>query len=395
MSSLVYNLRNHFEEVGAEKWWTGVFTILFVFASYLAMRYTAIPQPRFKTERFAEIDFTKFIAPEPPLPKPRQITKEKIAATTAQPEPAPSAPQQAPEPELNVFESLSKPVVVTPPTASVHDQLTPDNLSFANGKVALPLSNIDIAGKVAGPHAASTPLRTKPALPNSIQLPEVNVTSGNLPGGNLPAIQHLPPGLKNTGSANGNVHQPKMAIAPSARSRLSGNGASPALVAADVPKRPAEQTVEKNVQKIEVKNFANLDLKKIFKVLLIKLVEWLKQNHKELSPAVKHFMSYKPGDLTTEVTIEAEHQVYELFIRCNMSSEEVGILMAGAGENGEAIYLRDVGFKQQSHYLGLGLVGRNENDEVFTISMREETPTKEQTARFYNIFLSWWKANNP
>jgi len=394
MSTLRYNLRNQLEEIRAEVWWTGLLTIFFVTASYFALRYTALPAVHFNTEQFSEIDFAKYLAPEPPMTRPKPAPREK---TSAQAEPAPTAPIQAADVNLTLIDALSQPLVIAPPTSPLQDNKTIESIRFEAGKIDLAQPRIEIVGNVSGHNVlqstAAPPLRTKPALPKAIQLPQVRVTTGEQLTENLPPILHRSTGLKG-GGVPGRILQPAMAISPTsggAAKNLAGSRPMPA----EQPTRLNEQTQEKIAQKIEVKKFANVDLKKIFKVLFIKLADWLKQSQKELSPAVKHFMSYKPGDLTTVVLIDTHDQVYELFIRCNEQSEEVGILMAQTGENGEAIYLRDVGFKQQSHYLGIGQVGRNEYGEVFTVSMREETPSREQTTRFYNIFLSWWKTNNP
>lgn len=394
MSSLVYNLRNQFEEIGAEKLLTALLTILFSIACYFVLRYTNLPDLRFNTEQFAEIDFTKYIAPEPPRPRPKPLPKEKTAAPA---DLAPTAPSEAAEPTLNIVEALKQSIVIAPPTSPLQDVKTQENIRLEVGKIDLAQRHIEIVGNLSRPNVLQSttvpPVQTKPALPNAIQLPHVRVTTGEQLLENLPPIQHRQTGVHG-GGVPGRTTQPAMTISPAAGSSGSGMAGNRSQIA-DPPARLQEQPQEKTAQKIEVKNFANVDLKKIFKVLFIKLTEWLKQSHKELSPAVKHFMSYKPGDLTTVVLIDTRDHVYELFIRCNELSEEVGILMAETGENGEAIYLRDVGFKQQSHYLGIGQVGRNEYGEVFTVSMREEMPSREQTARFYNIFLSWWKTNNP
>jgi hypothetical protein len=396
MSSLVYNsIRNHLLQVEAEKWWTAILTGLFVFAGFLTLRFTTLPEPRFKTEAFAEIDFTKFIAPDRPLPKPKPLPSK--AEKESNPEPQPTAPMLASQPELNVFEVLENPLVITPPPPE-SEPLSPENLSFARGKIDLARRTLDVIGNMEGPNvlqsAAVTPLQSRSALPNAIRLPEVRVATGWQLTDEMPATPHRPNHLPPNGVAGG-TPQPKINISRGAlrSNREAGPAHRPAIT-----ERPVVETVnqdnEKIAQKIDVKNFSN-DLKKILNALFVKLKDWLKQRHKDLSPAVKHFMHYKPGDLTTSVLIDADGQVYELFIRCNEVSEEVAILMAEAGENGEAIYLRDVGFKQQSHYLGIGTIGRSAEGNVFTISMREETPTKEQTMRFYNIFLSWWDANNP
>jgi hypothetical protein len=133
-------------------------------------------------------------------------------------------------------------------------------------------------------------------------------------------------------------------------------------------------------------DWKNRDLKKLF----YELFEWMETNRHDFPPALKHYMRFKDGDVTSRVEIATVENHYELFLLCNKSSEDFGLLLVAAGDSAQAICLRDTGFRKQSLYLSKGIAGRNESAAIGSVSMLEQRPTFQETSRFYNIFLSWW-----
>lgn len=140
------------------------------------------------------------------------------------------------------------------------------------------------------------------------------------------------------------------------------------------------------LKKIGENDWESRDLKKLFHELL----EWMEVNRYEFPPALKHYMRFKDNDVTARVEITASEKQYELFLLCNKSSEDFGLLLVAAGDSSQAICLRDTGFRKQSFYLSKGIASRNENAAIGSVSMLEQRPTLQETSRFYNIFLSWW-----
>ena len=134
------------------------------------------------------------------------------------------------------------------------------------------------------------------------------------------------------------------------------------------------------------KAWKSRDLKRLFQELL----EWMKDHPYELPPALKRYMRFTNGDMTSRVTIATQETEYELFMLCNTASEDFGLLLVAAGDSTQAICLRDTGFRKQSFYFSKGIANRNENGGVGSISMLEQRPTLQETTNFYNIFLSWW-----
>jgi len=164
----------------------------------------------------------------------------------------------------------------------------------------------------------------------------------------------------------------------------SGNG-GPGRSAIDRQAEPGhpDRIPLKNVGENDWKS---RDLKKLFHELL----EWMEANRHEFPPALKHYMRFKNGDVTSRVGITTLENHYELFLLCNKTSEDFGLLLVAAGDSSQAICLRDTGFRKQSFYLSKGIAGRNESAAIGSVSMLEQRPTFQETSKFYNIFLSWW-----
>jgi hypothetical protein len=120
----------------------------------------------------------------------------------------------------------------------------------------------------------------------------------------------------------------------------------------------------------------------------------MEENRYEFPPALKHYMRFKNGDVTARVAILTLENEYELFMLCNETSEDFGLLLVAAGDSSQAICLRDTGFRKQSFYLSQGVASRNENHDVASVSMLEQRPTLQETSKFYGIFLSWWDKTN-
>jgi hypothetical protein len=323
--------------------------------------------------------------PPPPIPQTRNFTEEEGAGGNSYIAEAPPSSRPSKSTGDDGLYALRNPMAAASLNETAYDLLSQSYSFSGNGR-----------GRDLIKGGALTPLEAASAgtfsEAKSLPLHEGVFSGSSQPLGGAPGNQYRPTQLPITPGKNGNAVKPAAGITRQSPSSVAPAVRPPAFVTQ--PQPAVNKTEDRPVQKIGVKKFDDADIKKVLKELFVKLVDWMKQEPRELSPAVKQFMSYKTGDLTTMVLIQTPDRLYELFIRSNELTEEVGILLASSGENGEAIYLRDVGFKQQSHYLGLGTVGRNEEGQVFTVSMREETPTKEHTSKFYNIFLSWWKANN-
>ncbi len=164
-----------------------------------------------------------------------------------------------------------------------------------------------------------------------------------------------------------------------------GNGSGTGLKPAVERKGEAAGT---NKVEVKEKNLETVDLNRVF----LELIEWLKSNHSELSPVLKHYLRYRPGDLTANVSLTTAPVNYDLYILCNEFSQDIGILMVEE-HSGNAIMLRDTGFRKKSFYLSKGRASRDEDRIVSSLTMLENSPTREETSQFYNIFLSWWDNN--
>jgi hypothetical protein len=355
MSSLVYSVYGRLRQVEPEKLWTYVLTTILVLALYTSVLQVTFTEPRFDVEKFAEIDFTKFQPPKPvthgredkPKEKVSKVIEETVAPTNA-------APHELPQIDLTTLETL----------AQVVDN-SPKDLAM---------------------------LQRTAALPSALEIQAINAGTTMMPALNAPVVQTRPHGLPVLGAPS-NVFTPKLETPKKGYggSRPSGEGYStgrPVTIPNGHKKDGHTNTI-----KIEVKddpygekNWHTRDLKKLFHELL----EWMRNHPYDLPPALKQYMRYKNGDVTSRVGILTAETEYELFMLCNEASEDFGLLLVAAGDSTQAICLRDTGFRKQSFYLSKGIAGRNESAAVGSVSMLEQRPTRQETSKFYNIFLSWW-----
>jgi hypothetical protein len=242
-------------------------------------------------------------------------------------------------------------------------------------------------------------LQRSASLPSSMKMPEINVGTSLLPALNAPVVQSRPNGLPVFGA-------PSKVFAPKIETPKSGYGGSPGgegystgraapIIPTDLANehKKAEKT---GPEKIVVKNkdgekdWRARDVEKLFHELL----KWMRKNPYAFPPALKQYMRFKPGDITSRVAIATNEADYELFMLCNEVSEDFGLLLVAAGDSTQAICLRDTGFRKQSFYLSKGIASRNETAAVASVSMLEQRPTLQETSKFYNIFLSWWDRTN-
>jgi hypothetical protein len=350
MSSLVYSLRLRLRRVDQEKLWTYALTTILVLVMYIVVRQLTFPEPQFDVAKFAEIDFTKFQPPKPEAKK--ENTPKEQAKVEQAPDPTNTAPAEMPQVDLTTLEDLTKMIDQTPKDLSALSRM-----------------------------AAAT---------QSLTMPELNVGSVK-PIFNAPVIQNRPGTIAVQGTPS-NVYNPNLEASKAGIGGVPGKGYATGRAGPVT----GQKAVNTKAEKVNVKNFGEADLKKNLRELFQQLAKWMRQNPYEFTPALKSYMRFKPGDLTSRAAIDAGGGAsYEVFMLCNEASEDFGLLLVTLGDSASATCLRDTGFRQQSFALSKGIAGRNEVQEVFAMSMLEEQPTKKETARFYSIFLSWWDKNKP
>jgi hypothetical protein len=348
MSSLVYSLRLRLRRVDQEKLWTYILTTILVLVLYIAVLQLTFPEPQFDVAKFAEIDFTKF---QPPKPEAKENKPKEQAKVEEAPDPTKTAPEEMPPVDLTTLEDLTKMV----------DQ-TPKDLSA--------LSRMATATQ-------------------SLTMPEINVGSVK-PLFNAPVVPNRPGTIAVQGNQS-NVYNPNLEASKAGIGGVPGNSYATGRAGPVT----GQKAVSAKAEKVAVKNFGEADMKKNLRELFMQLAKWMRENPYEFTPALKSGMRFKPKDLTSMVTIDANATTYELFMLCNEASEDFGLLLVTPGDSASATLLRDTGFRKQSLYLSRGIAGRGEAKEVNSLSMFEESPTKQETDRFYSIFLSWWKKNKP
>ncbi len=368
MSSLAYSLYSRFRRLEPEKLWTYILTSVLLLVIYAVLLQLRFSPPQFDVEKFAEIDFTKFEPPQPISPGGANRPKAKIENLRVENSATPTmvAPNELPQIDVKTLEALTQ----------VVDQ-TPKDLALVQRTAALPTA-VKMSEAQVG--AAVMPLLNAPVVQNSAGGLSVFGTPSNVYNPRLDTPRKGYGGQVNnegysTGRVTTMINDPKSGYA---------TGRTVPIVA---DRKAEDAGPEKVVLKGTGENdWKSRDLKKLFTELL----EWMRKNPYDFPPALRHYMRYKTGDVTSRVAIATTEANYELFLLCNEASEDFGLLLVAAGDSTQAICLRDTGFRQQSFYLSKGVAGRNEIAAVGSVSMLEARPTLQETSKFYRIFLSWW-----
>lgn len=346
MSSLVYSLRARIRRMEPEKFWTYVITSVILLAMYLYLMTLRWEEARFDVEKIAEIDFKKF---EPPKPKAERKVVEKVNETP-------------------------KEVEVIPETKSF-EEIDMSKLTELTKSMQTVQQDFSVLNRIA-------------TAPNA--LPEVSVGVPNLPKYDLPVVaSSSPDGVPVAGTAS-NVYNPSLKSAKVGFGGVGGPSYSTGKMGPAADRTQSGGLGNKITEKDFEKAREGIDFNKLFK----ELIEWMKNNQATLSPVLRSHMRHRAGDLTSKVDIKTASGVYELFLLANEQSQDIGLMLVTKDDSAKAILLRDTGFRKKSFSLHRGIAGLDEGSHaVVSLSMSEENPTRNETTKFYNIFLSWWENN--
>lgn len=368
MSSLAYSLYSRLRRVEPEKLWTYILTSAFLVVIYAFLLQVHFSPSQFDVEKFAEIDFTKFEPPQPITPGGMNRPKAKIENLRVENSTTPTmvAPNELPQIDVKTLEALTQ----------VADHT---------------LKDLALVQRTA-------------ALPTAVKMSEAQIGTAAMPLVSAPVVQKSAGGLAVFGTPS-NVFNPKLDTPHNGYGgQVSNDGYSTGRTAVTINDPKTDYATGHTVpivadrkaavagpEKIVLKGAGESDWKsRDLKKLFTELLEWMRKNPYDFPPALRHYMRFKSGDVTSRVAIATTETDYELFLLCNEASEDFGLLLVATGDSTQAICLRDSGFRQQSFYLSKGIAGRNEIAAVGSVSMLEARPTLQETSRFYKIFLSWW-----
>ena len=124
-----------------------------------------------------------------------------------------------------------------------------------------------------------------------------------------------------------------------------------------------------------------------FSPLFRPLLDWMKKHPGEFPEIVKRFMEYSVGDLTSVVNFVINDRRFLMFLLCKEQIYEIRISLI---EENSLTYLIDRGFKEQSNYLRFGSVERQANGTILSFGTTRQAAADKRTTEFYQIFLSWW-----
>ncbi|MGH7496822.1 MAG: hypothetical protein ACREOO_31120 [bacterium] len=335
---------------------------------------------------FKYVEIEPKVVPEEKRSARRRVGGGSSAEAAAPGAPAPGQPGPASVPDnfvpmaaieqLKEIAQLGRPSTpgLAPPqriTSSLHASTLPELDIGSIGFADMSAPDYQSPAGIGLPSASS--LGRTNGLGADLPAAKVGYGGGGVPGGT---------GVGGSGGGGGYGYGPGRGARGSGYGPASGTGLKSAV-------DRKGQAPPANKVEVKEKNLETVDLNTVF----LELIEWLKSHQSELSPVLKHYLRYRPGDLTADIKIETAPVDYDLFILCNEHSQDIGILLVEQ-ESGNAIMLRDTGFRKKSFYLSKGRASRDEVDHIVSsLTMLENSPTRAETSQFYNIFLSWWDNN--
>jgi len=116
------------------------------------------------------------------------------------------------------------------------------------------------------------------------------------------------------------------------------------------------------------------------------LIKWMKNHPGSIPKLVMHEMGHKSADLASSVAFTMNNHRFRLFLSCNEVEMLLRICLI---EDNFFTLLKDNGIKEQSNYLTIGNVMRD-NSQIKSLISSREAP-RDNAAAFYNIFWSWWE----
>jgi hypothetical protein len=337
----------------------------------------------------------KYVEIEPKiLPEEKRSSRSRVgggssteAVTRGAPAPGQPGPINVPEnfvpmaaiDQLKEIAQLGRPSTpgLAPPqriTSALHASTLPELDIGSIGFADLQAPDYQAPAGIGLPSASA--LSSANGYGTDLQAATVGYGGSGLPGGT---------GAGGSGGSGGYGYGPGKGRAGTGTGYGLGHSSGTGLKSA--VERKAEAPPPNKIE-VKEKNLETVDLNRVF----LELMEWLKSHQTDLSPVLKHYLRYRPGDLTADIKIDTAPVDYDLFILCNEHSQDIGILLVEQG-SGDAIMLRDTGFRKKSFYLSKGRASRDEEFIVSSLTMLENSPTRAETSQFYNIFLSWWDNN--
>ena len=353
-----------------------VLTVVICALLYACMVLAAIPQsPPQPQEVFRQVDLELLPRIEPEVVEAEDVIDESAEDAIEEPE------EVAPEP-AEVSQAAPEPSVArdVPQKVDINlDDLMPTGLEV---DLAAPSNPEPTRTRNMGGGGANTPRR--------IELEEGGELGGfdALKGLDSPAMpQANRPG---TGSQGAERLKIDLAEGSGAGSGTDGQGGS-LLGGGDVLGGPKGRDLTAGGSSVEVgmrdlesfgENYAEVDFKA--------LVEWMRQNPRDLPVAVKQRMqrgNWDPSLLSSRVTFMIGDRSFDLLLMCKEELYEVHIMLV---ESVGVTYLIDRSFRQESNQLVTGTVRLGIDQDISVVSSRMRPASDQRNKEFYAIFLSWW-----
>ena len=347
-TSSVYTLSS-----SQQRFYSTVITFLILLLLFLLLKVSQVPAPKYKADRYKEIDWAKFT---PPPIQPTEI----------------EAPEQ-PTKEIAEF----------PETASSTQTITRVDLTSVLADI-----NIGTLESVVRP-SVGPELGTSMGSDNQlkISLSESKNLLGDLKllfDDSKSALSLPSAGQAGGGGEQSNFISLKKGSAIEGDTPDYGGGG----IGLGGPEGKEVGYGDGTVVQVGLKTIDEIgsgydDFSPIYRPL----IEWMKKHPGEFPEIVKRFMEYTAGDLTSVVNFVINDRRFLMFLMCKEQIYEIRISLI---EENSLTYLIDRGFKGKSNFLRFGTVDRQANGTILSFGTTRQAASDKRTTEFYQVFLSWW-----
>ncbi|MDZ7344412.1 MAG: hypothetical protein ONA90_07840 [candidate division KSB1 bacterium] len=335
-------------------------TALLLLLSYVVLRLAALPRSNFIDRHYDEINWTRF------LPKPKPVHISEVNET---------APEKA------------QPVRAAAEIAEVPRLPQRMDLSAELKDLEIALTKSAPAKVTArGAEGKSSPIVTREAMPSLLESELEVALNFDMTNMNTQLPRH--------GRRTGNASKNEIKVGSDGVAKMGG-GLGQSAAAGDaglgMPGRDNANRGRggKAAVQVELKGLGNFgDNYRNFSPIYRALLEWMRRHPVDLPEVVDRFMSFEPGNLTSQVTFSIDNRRFDMFLLCVEATYEVRICLV---EGNEVTYLIDQGFKKQSNYLRLGALAWLPTGEIHRFGSVLREASDQRTQDFYQIFLSWWE----
>ena len=118
------------------------------------------------------------------------------------------------------------------------------------------------------------------------------------------------------------------------------------------------------------------------------IMEWMQLRPGPLPPGIRRHIEYREGSLTASTKVDHDGVHYELYLMVRQALRELHVVLVA---DEASYYLIDRSFQREGRSFRTGVVRRS-GGVISGIVSEERAAGSAEAQHFYQVFLSWWDA---